>query len=603
MRKECKAAIAATEKGGNNCPIVLQKLTFNIFSHYLATRRTKANKYLSKTSYGGERSALMHLYRLSGETISEDFNKLLREFLSGMKRTATQSKVDNGESLDEGKKPMSFEVYKEMCQLLMRGDGDDYLFAHTFLTLEWNLLARSDNCLSMHINHIEWREDCLVFFFAKSKGNQTGENSEHPWHVYSNPENPSICPVMALAKYLFSQPDILKNNGKLFPGDHQYERFIDIFHRVIDDNSQRFQSLGVAPRSLGSHSCRKGAISLVSSGCTVSPPMASICLRACWSMGPVKDRYIHYEKAGDQFVGRTVTGISSLLKEFAISPVYFNFCHGDPGSSEKIDYIIENNLIRKSDTSPTMFNLARFLFASLCFHYDFLDRELHSMNKLRGSPMFIESFPWNKSRCTPVFTGVPPHVLLMASLESMKNSLDLHRENIVSELKEELDLRHVGGDAFRASSLLTEVQGLHKEISSIVNRLVRENNDNILPPLQMNDNAQFENENYLRIIDDEDEALGGDNNDGTHNDTGRRKQGGLIISWDNCRNGKMKLLPRSYIFPKLSLPNLVTMWYCGDKSKNIPPYKVLRSVDVSEIKGGRQKLWPDHDKIMCKEWI
>ena len=168
-----------------------------------------------------------------------------------------------------------------MCQLLMRGEGDDYLFAHTFLTLEWNLLARSDNCLSMHINHIEWREDCLVFFFAKSKGNQTGENSEHPWHVYSNPENPSICPVMALAKYLFSQPDILKNNGKLFPGDHQYERFIDIFHRVIDDNSLRFQSLGVAPRSLGSHSCRKGAISLVSSGCTVSPPMASICLRAC----------------------------------------------------------------------------------------------------------------------------------------------------------------------------------------------------------------------------------------------------------------------------------------------------------------------------------
>ena len=113
MRKECKTAIAATEKGGNNCPIVLQKLTFNIFSHYLATRRTKANKYLSKTSYGGVRSALMHLYRLSGETISEDFNKLLREFLSGMKRTATQSKVDNGESLDEGKKQCLLKCIKK----------------------------------------------------------------------------------------------------------------------------------------------------------------------------------------------------------------------------------------------------------------------------------------------------------------------------------------------------------------------------------------------------------------------------------------------------------------------------------------------------------
>ena len=41
-------------------------------------------------------------------------------------------------------------------------------------------------------------------------------------------------------------------------------------------------------------------------------------------MGPVKDRYIHYEKAGDQFVGRTVTGISSLSKDFATSPPYFD---------------------------------------------------------------------------------------------------------------------------------------------------------------------------------------------------------------------------------------------------------------------------------------
>ena len=75
-----------------------------------------------------------------------------------------------------------------------------------------------------------------------------------------------------------------------------------------------FVELGVQEGDLGSHSTRKGAITLVSSGCTVSPPMASICLPACWSMGPVKDRYIHYEKAGDQLVGRSATRISSLKK-------------------------------------------------------------------------------------------------------------------------------------------------------------------------------------------------------------------------------------------------------------------------------------------------
>ena len=62
----------------------------------------------------------------------------------------------------------------------------------------------------------------------------------------------------------------------------------------------------------------------MSSGCTVSPPMSSICLRASWSMGPVKERYIHYENVGDEFCVRSGTGISSLTKEFAISPAYFD---------------------------------------------------------------------------------------------------------------------------------------------------------------------------------------------------------------------------------------------------------------------------------------
>ena len=118
---------------------------------------------------------------------------------------------------------------------------------------------------------------------------------------------------------------------------------MNVFHKVIRDNKDLFENLGVNEGELGSHSTRKGAITLVSAGCTVSPPMAAICLRAGWSMGPVKDRYIHYEKAGDQFVGRCATGISSLGKEFACSPVYFDLSDKPAGTKEKIDECIENN--------------------------------------------------------------------------------------------------------------------------------------------------------------------------------------------------------------------------------------------------------------------
>ena len=39
-------------------------------------------------------------------------------------------------------------------------------------------------------------------------------------------------------------------------------------------------------------------------------------------MVPIKDQYIHYEKAGDQFVGQSVTGISSLTTEFGVSTAH-----------------------------------------------------------------------------------------------------------------------------------------------------------------------------------------------------------------------------------------------------------------------------------------
>ena len=112
--------------------------------------------------------------------------------MSGMKRTVASQKDESGESLDEGKKLMSYEVYKKLCELLFEGEGYDYTFAHVFLTLEWNLLARSNNCLAMNVNHVQWENDRLVFYFDKTKGDQSGDKSGDPWHIYSNPKNPEL---------------------------------------------------------------------------------------------------------------------------------------------------------------------------------------------------------------------------------------------------------------------------------------------------------------------------------------------------------------------------------------------------------------------------
>ena len=52
--------------------------------------------------------------------------------------------------------------------------------------------------------------------------------------------------------------------------------------------------------------------------------MVSIYLRAGWSMGTIKDRYLHYEKAGNQYIGCIVAGISILSIKFVASPAHFD---------------------------------------------------------------------------------------------------------------------------------------------------------------------------------------------------------------------------------------------------------------------------------------
>ena len=154
MRAVCKDALSSLNSTDHNSPIVLQKIGFNIISHYMTTRKTTKGNWLSKSGYGIILSALKHLYRSSGVVMDTTIEKDLAQFMGGMKRTVAKRKIEAGESLKEGKKSMSPDVYKLMCNLLYHGEGDDCLFAHAMLTMEWNLMARSENCFATNVNHI-----------------------------------------------------------------------------------------------------------------------------------------------------------------------------------------------------------------------------------------------------------------------------------------------------------------------------------------------------------------------------------------------------------------------------------------------------------------
>ena len=79
----------------------------------------------------------------------------------------SQRKVESRESIDEGKILITYDMYNKMYEILFLGGGKDYLFENLFPVLEWDLLAISDNCLSIHMNHVQWSDDCLLFYFGK----------------------------------------------------------------------------------------------------------------------------------------------------------------------------------------------------------------------------------------------------------------------------------------------------------------------------------------------------------------------------------------------------------------------------------------------------
>jgi len=287
--------------------------------------------------------------------------------------------------------------------------------------------------VNAHILHVHWDADCLVFRFVKSKGDQTGKNRDQEWHVYANPHTPSVCPVLALGCYIFANPGVfsmstaevdamngadldLMNDGGvvegtadgvvegtvdgvvestadgpragqhpsqkgcLFPGDCQYDRFMGCLHRIIDKYSDEFFALGISPCDLGSHSARKGASSHALSGTTVSPPMVSICLCAMWSMGHMKERYLQFEKAGDQYLGRVVCGLNVNDVKFAVSPPYFDFdADAANGTKDRAFSLLRDYMIGGDHVCASVHCIFYFCFAPLTYHFDFLSRVLHQI--------------------------------------------------------------------------------------------------------------------------------------------------------------------------------------------------------------------------------
>ena len=639
--KECMMAMSPED---DNCPFILSSLSFAQFSDYLDRRTSRRGKNKGKEDSVGmstieqAKSALRNLYRFSKYEMSPRMDVLLKQFLSGKKRDIAEKKKMSGDCVRVGKAKMDFKVYEKLCELFLKEESEEFIFARCFLALEWNLMARSENIVHANVLHISWDNDCLVFRFVKTKNDQTGRNKDQRWHVYATPENPTTCPVLAMACYLFANPGILSSlsssaddieineaalgdsmemsvdsmelgvdgmgdngvedavgaaptdnrsqetihSGRLFPGGNQYDRFMDCLHRIIDKHQDEFYSLGISAGDLGSHSARKGACSYASAGSTVSPPIVSICLRAMWSMGQVKERYLQYEKAGDQYLGRVVSGLDVNSVAFAVSPPFFDV---NEEMRVQIDALLKGYLVGGELLPAGVYQIFHYCFASLCYHHEFLASTLHQKSKLQASPFFSAmpqyakssatiKFPWEKTASTPIFTGIPPHISLLAQVEQLKLELAKNRDDVLAGFKAELDNRQIGSqnyfDKETVCALITE---MHKDMTSRFDNfgqnaanMVRECSgvdDVILQQMSGGAGDTEEAESTITMV----------GQSGTHK---------FQVFFG--KDGVISRVPADFVFPEMTLCTLITFWFCGNPRKKIVPLRMISAREIANVK-------------------
>ena len=148
------------------------------------------------------------------------------------------------------------------------------------------------------------------------------------------------------------------------------------------------------------------------SGSTGGPSIVSVCLRCGWSLGGVQDRYLRYEAAGDQFLGRVVAGLPLNKPDFALLPPHFEN-PDDPDLAISIAAMFPQH---QSDLH--LRGVLRLCLASLVYHstvlvelippshqllQTYLFREKGLLTRLRGQISTRESRYMKP-------TGIPPHV-------------------------------------------------------------------------------------------------------------------------------------------------------------------------------------------------
>jgi hypothetical protein len=160
---------------------------------------------------------------------------------------------------------------------------------------------------------------------------------------------------------------------------------------------------------------------------------------------------------------------------FAVSPPFLILREGVKRADSV--YPLLKEYMACGDHVPASVNcIFYFCFASLCYHFDYLAKVLHPKNKLEALHFFNNipnyardaatvKYPWNKTAATPTFTGLSPHITILANFEQLKLEMIATWDAILTGVEAELDKRCIGSQShFNKEEIFARMDELHNEL-------------------------------------------------------------------------------------------------------------------------------------------
>ena len=310
-------------------------------------------------------------------------------------------------------------------------------------------------------------------------------------------------------------------------------------------------------------------------------------------MGGVKDKYLFYESAGDHYVGQCATTLDWLKKEFAISPPYFDYSAiidpiGRQKKCEQVEEFLYTRLGNLKDMERTK-KMMMMAFASVCFHHSYLNEHLHPQNPFCFTPMWQDlkpdvfsyariAYPWNKTSETPAYTGIPPHVSLLAEIADMKGELMKMKERFSADINNILDERGVGDAGFFTNKILV---ALDKQTTTLLERRQGE----YVSALAAAEKESDSNRSYVICDENEDVVVLGNVQETEAVKKIKRKQRDLDtkrlvearVQKVGFVGGRWTPLPRDFKFPRgMTMLDLIGNWYIPDSKAMTPPFCTLQ---------------------------